>query len=268
MGNITNFLTSFVAKPRKEDDDSSVALRGDGYGNQYIKTLVGNKQALAEEASYFTATVPIATIDTGIAAAAVITAFTDTNSLALIQNTSSPGAGAVWIYPDFLRMYVEQGGTVTTTATCIRMVTRIWPSGINPYVVGTPGTILTPRAVNTSPGGAAGAVSAAKVIYLANGNAFTTLASTGQGVRVIDNIQIPTGIMVLNDCYQLSFGCLDPMTQKHGQTAVRATDTAFLTIPTAPCAIGPGETLQIMMWHPSGAGGPTAFEPTFGYWEH
>lgn len=262
MGNFTNFLTSFTAKPRKVPDGDNPALRGDGYGNQYAKILVGNKAALAEEGSYFTAT---GTPGTGVRVNTLVTAFSDTNSWMLVNNTSQPGAQGVWIYPDFLR--VMPIGNPTTGSTCMRFAFRIWPAGFNPYVVGTPGGALTPAAANAFPGGVANNAPAAQVIAAINANVFTTLASTGVTVRVVDNVTVPTGVMVTNDCYQLAFGALDALSNKVGLTAARATDTAYISVPVAPMAIGPGETLQIARWSP---GGTTASndEIVLGWWEN
>jgi len=254
-------LLAGVKNPLKVGDGTNKSVRGDGLGIQYVKNAVPTKHTLAEMGAYFTAL--NATPGTAIAPNALVGAFSDTNSFALIQNTSTPGAGGgTYIYPDFLRLIL---GTASTTNTALRFLTRIWPAGTNPLLAATPGTTLTNNVTNTLPNGTPANASVAKITMYANGNAFTTLASANLGVRPIDNPVIDCGVMVVNDTYILQWGTND-MQQKPGTTAARATDTATLVANTVPVGIGPGETLQIQMWQPSGVTAP-AFEYGLGWWE-
>lgn len=256
---VLNQQYAFVGLPPKQTDGSEMDVRGDGYGDTYVQSVVPTKHVLAEEGSYFKATTP--TPGTGIAGNAVVTAFSDTNALLVIENNSQQNGQGKYIYLDYLRLLMS--GTAPTATTVLHFAHKV---GLTRRLAAvTPGTTLTPKAVNSGPGGGATRASVANPVCWANANAFTVAASQPVD-RLLGRFSIPTSLGITGDEYVIQYGVVDHSSLPT-LTAVRATAAARLMVGVEPIVIAPGETYVLHRWWLTEATNAPTFEFDLGWWE-
>jgi hypothetical protein len=108
---MSSIETKLMVKPSRAlpqaitDTGVSAQARGDRYSDIVSSNRFVGQEALADEGSTFTAT--NATPGTGIALAANVTAFSDTNALFVINNTeSAANPSAKRIFLDSIKLFL------------------------------------------------------------------------------------------------------------------------------------------------------------------
>lgn len=233
--------TWILPAPGAPGANQVVNLRTDPYGHLAVNVRAPNKQFLAVEGSYYSAT----NGQTGIATAATPTAFSATNPFITIFNTGNPAnTAAPRIVLDYINLLATAAGTAGASVQC-----AIVKDSINRYTSG--GTLLTP--VKTS---AFGAPSVAQIYA---GNITAAGASSAAGT-IVGNRYLKGAIPVAGDQYSLQFGATDCF---NNLTISTITFTAQ-TVP--PIALNPGEMALVHLWLPSQSAA-SSYLPEIGWSE-
>lgn len=239
-------------------DNSNVQIsnnRRTRYGEAYTVQMLTPRHLGADEGSYFVA--QNATPGTGIAKNGAITSFSDTNALFVLQNTSASGATPAGksIYLDSLTLIVttaQAAGIAKHFAFKKSTISRECTTAANR-------TVVTANNMRLS-----GPTSIAKLTAYNAAGAHTVPASVVTDV-FYGRVCIPHGAMIIHDTYVVRFGA-EPMADKAGGAAVRATDGGAYTISAPPIIVDPGEWLVIHEWDVTEGGAP-AYEYQLTWWE-
>lgn len=233
------------ALPQALPDTSQADVRGGRYGEQYSIPILGRKQALADEGSFFIATNP--TPGTPIAVTTSITSFAETAGAVgvglLLRNIDA--AGGKRVYLDYLKLMIVQ---VPTSATS-------WQWALvqdqNPIRYTSGGSAITPVSPN-------GDIVAPSVVQMYFG-ALTTAVPTSR--RTVGRGTFRGVIPTTFDEYMLVFG-----SEEGGGHATGAAASGRLVGATAPVILGPGQNLALTMWGTANAAAPS-FEFEMGWAE-
>lgn len=169
-----------------------------------------------------------------------VTAFGDTTPLFVIKNNAAAGGVSIW--PRYLRLMntaTAPTGTIDLFLAVLIDSTSKLPTAANQY--------SNPLISNMDTRDTSSAT-VATLYHYAVAAAFATPASSAS-VKVVYRASIPTGVAVLHDTYTFQFNMQDqPMTQKQGLTAARATDSAGLSAQGAGFSIAPGLWATFHLW--------------------
>lgn len=234
-------------------------VRVSRYSEQTVMSPITKKHMLADEGSYWTATMlPEATaLQLGLSAA-----FAATAAAIVIQNTDTPGkSDAKRVYLDYIRMIVS---VAPTSAAHWKMGTVIDSKDRTPTTIssgtggtgpGTPATVTAYRAPVFGPNMDEDSPSIVIPYFPLStaGGAPPTVPSAGTAARTICGQALIRGqIPVVLDQYQIDFGGDVPS----GQLVTAAPAGASnVVVSHPPVVIGPGQFFLLYMW---GTGNITA----------
>ena|SRR2546422_458570 len=198
--------------------------------------LVSTKHLWAEDGAYVVgAQAPGATA----LAYGIITAFSDTAAIALIQNTTA-ASGAKRVYLDYVRLIPT---VAPASATAAFYAVKL------DAVLRTPtanSATLTNAAVNM---GQSGAATLAGKAFAASGGTLTIPAASSPARVVVGNALLRSSIPVINDELVIQFGPSDL------QAGEALTGAAALRIVShaPPVILDPQESAAIYLWLPANA---------------
>lgn len=215
--------------------------------------LLPQRQFLASRGNYFTAR--NATPGTGVALNAAVTAFSDTNGLFVLQNTSP----TLSIYLDYLKLLLT---AATTAVVSVDLLVKLDSINRNPSTAAN-GTGLTP--VNANSGSSTGS---ALAIQAYNAAGAMTIPASSATARTVARAHFATGLHVVGDSLTAQFGA-DPQAATGGLTGATRTSSSapgqFLAAAPA-VVIGPLGWAVIHRWSLTEAGAPT-YEYELGWTE-
>lgn len=230
--------------------------RAGRYGELYVNSMWPTDQVLADEGSYYTATLgPGATaIILGLSAA-----YSATQAAVVVQNSDAAAFdGGKRIYLRYIRMSVS---TVPTSATAFIYASVIDPANrvpttVVPLVGGTAATATAGKTTPVSTSLDQGTPSIANVYFPLSTNAGappTVPAASASARTIVGNGFLRGQIPVLFDEYILQFGNADYPSSNIVATAARITSIH------PPIVINPGATFLLSLWGPSNATNSIAF---------
>lgn len=246
MGVDDRLLEGTVSRPlpTRQQNVTLMPFRVSHRGEQMVQAKGLGRTSLSDEGSYFVATNP--TPGTGIAGIAATGAFSDAESLLLLQNDNTEDSGKR-VYLDYLRLIVTAAGA---NGTNHRWVLKT--DDAERYTSG--GTAITPKNVNMG-----SEVTSGCTCYF---GALVT-ASAGSNARLIGNGLIRSVITVVGDTYTFDFGGDQP---EVGGLAVAGTAISHVTIRVAPVILGPGDS-AVLSLHAASQSAATSYEFELGWWE-
>lgn len=230
--------------PTRQGDNTLAPYRISNYGDAYVQHVGLHRSTISDEGGYFVATNP--TPGTGIAGIAATGAFSDAESLLLLQNDNSESS-AKRVYLDYLRLISTAAGA---NGTNVRYVLKL--DDAERYTSG--GSTITPVNANM----ASSTTSGCTCLF---GALITT--SAGSNVRLIANGLIRSVITVVGDNYTFDFGGEAPAT---AGLAVAGTAINHSTVRVPPVILGPGDSLVLSL-HAASQSAATSFEFELAYWE-
>ncbi len=245
----TGKVGRLVANMTAQEDTTEIGIRTNKYGDQFIQAVGGERQALADEGSYFIATNP--TPDTAIVVTTSITALAETAGAVSVilhhRNTESvTTAGAKRIYPDYIKLICA---AVHTTGSSIRYAVTL-NSNVASYTSG--GSTIVPVNVNTE-------VANTTIGALHFGALTTAVPATR---RLVAKGSIKARVDLAMDQFILCFGAPPAM----GNAPVDAAAIMRVVEIAPPVCIGAGWSMALHVWAPA-TNAAAQYEFEYGFWE-
>lgn len=195
------------------------------------------------EGSYHIARSP--TVGTGLASIAALTTFTATSPFVIVTNGNDANGNNIYI--DYIKLTCTVAGT---NAADLQWATKLDTSAR--YSSG--GSTLAGKCTNTGVSNLSSALVYAGALVA---------SADGGGVRLLDNGNLRTTIMVAKDQIIWSFGGDQ---QDLDITAIATATATQRSLPHAPVAIAPGHSFLLYLWSTSQSAAQS-HEVVVGYFE-
>lgn len=258
MANILDFLGRIQVsrtKPLTTPQNQPAAIRGLSDGTQMVQNMVPTKHQLSDEGSYFITTNPTPSTVLAYGSAGTQATFSDTVPFMQLINTAGPNdPNAPILFFDYLKL-IQIGGTAPASTTSVQYAIKV-DNGFRASTAGTP-VLAAPVCPNMQ---LATVAPAGRVVYYTG--AVATIPAASTAARLVARGQLKGGPTLVLDEYTIAAGMVDSPANGGYLTTV-----SQYTTRCAPIAVGPGQSMTVHLFFPSGITNPFSYEFELGHWE-